>query len=177
MKETEEDLAALQTVLDASIAAAGPFLWESFQMPEHSLSAGQLVTHLQGVTTVAMATVSRRGEPRVAPIGCLLVRGRFVVPTLRTSARARHLAVNPAVSLTYFEGVDLAVIVHGRVQPVGADDDEGGGGFDALDAAYEQESGSSVRSWARPEDALFLSVDASTIHTFARYPERVPTGE
>lgn len=172
MKETAGDLIALQAVLDASIAGAGTFLRESFQMPEHSLSAGQLVTHLGGVLTVVLATVTAKGEPRVAPIGALLMRGRFVVPTLRTSARARHVATNPAVSLTCFEGVDLAVIVHGTAVPIGVDD----GGFDALDGTYEEETGSSVRSWGRPEDALFLAVDARVIFTFARHPERFEAG-
>lgn len=51
MNETEIDLSRLQELLDASIAGAGEFLRSSFEMPEHSLSAAQLVEHLQGGLT------------------------------------------------------------------------------------------------------------------------------
>ena len=71
MRETAEDLQRLQTLLDDSIDRAGPFPRRSFEMPEHSLSAGQLAGHLQGSFTLALATVTARGEPRVAPIGAL----------------------------------------------------------------------------------------------------------
>ncbi len=58
MYETPEDLQHLQAVLDQSIAHAGAFLRQSFQMPEHSLSALQLVHFWQAVQTVAFATVT-----------------------------------------------------------------------------------------------------------------------
>lgn len=38
------------------------------------------------------------------------------MPTIRGAARARHLARRPAVSLSYFEGETLAVIVHGQAR-------------------------------------------------------------
>jgi hypothetical protein len=113
VKETPEDLRQLQELLDRSVERAGDFLKSAFQMPDHSLSAGQLVRHLRGVCHVALATTTQRGEPRVAPIHALFYRGRFHVPTVATAARARHVAQRPAVSLTYYEGSDLAVIAHG----------------------------------------------------------------
>ena len=100
MKETEQDLKRLQALLDGSIEGAGSFLRSSFRMPRHSLSAVQLVRHLGGLNTVAMATVTQKGEPRVAPIGSLLYRGRFHAPTLASAVRTRHLMERPSVSLT-----------------------------------------------------------------------------
>ncbi|MGO9885012.1 MAG: pyridoxamine 5'-phosphate oxidase family protein, partial [Solirubrobacteraceae bacterium] len=82
MRETAGDLERLQALLDDSIAVASPFLRSSFEMPEHSLSAQQLAVHLQGSLTVALATVTRRDEPRVAPINALFFRGSFHVPTV-----------------------------------------------------------------------------------------------
>lgn len=43
MRETAEDLEKLQALLDQSIEQAGDVLRSSFQMPECSLSAAQLV--------------------------------------------------------------------------------------------------------------------------------------
>ena len=47
MKETPGDLEQLQALLDYSIEQAGSFLRSSFQMPQRSLSAGQIVHYLQ----------------------------------------------------------------------------------------------------------------------------------
>src|SRR5258706_12625059 len=43
MRETQEDIERLQVLLDTSIERAGAFLRRSFQMPEHSLTAQQLI--------------------------------------------------------------------------------------------------------------------------------------
>src|SRR3954469_9007679 len=93
---------------------ASRFLRASFQMPTHSLSAAQLAAHLQGSLTVALATVTARGEPRVAPIGAFLLRASFYLPSVPGATRARHLAQRPGASLTYFEGTELAVVAHGH---------------------------------------------------------------
>src|SRR5437868_15284789 len=98
MRETESDLAELSTLLERSIAGAGPFLRRSFEMPEHSLTAGQLVRYLDGLRTVAFATVTANGEPRVAPIGALFYRGRFYIPTTMEAARTRHIRQRPGAS-------------------------------------------------------------------------------
>src|SRR5690348_8421490 len=101
----------LEEVLASSIERAGPYLRESFQMPEHSLSAAQLERHLQGKEwTIALATVTAKGEPRVGPIGSIFHDGRFNAPILRTAARVKHVMRNPAVSVSLYDGIDFAVI-------------------------------------------------------------------
>jgi hypothetical protein len=62
--ETAAELERLQRLLDESAERAGPFLRSSFQIPERSLSAGQLAERLPGPLTVALATTTARGEPR-----------------------------------------------------------------------------------------------------------------
>ena len=166
MRETPADLEALQALLDRSIAGAGPFLRSSFQMPEHSLSAEQLAAHLQGPLTVALATTTARGEPRVAPIGALFVRGAFCLPSVAQAARARHLARRPAASLTYFEGNDLAVIAHGQVAVVPA----GAPAFDEIDALQVAAGMQSPREWSG--DGVYLRLQAATLFTYARDPAR-----
>ncbi len=111
MRETPEDIERLQALLDNSIERAGAFLLRSFQMPEHSLTAQELIDCWQGVHTVALATVTTKGEPRVAPIGSLLYRDDIYLPTVATAARTRHILKRPAVSLTLFHENGLAILV------------------------------------------------------------------
>jgi hypothetical protein len=169
MRETAGDLERLQALLERSIDGAGPFLRSSFQMPEHSLSAAQLAGHLEGSLTVALATTTARGEPRVAPISALFVRAAFCVPSVAQAARSRHLAQRPAASLTYYEGNDLAVIAHGDVAIVPAGDDA----FDELDALQVESGMESVRGWSG--DGVYLRLEAMSLFTFARDPTRYGT--
>jgi hypothetical protein len=122
MHETSDELRRLQALLDESAERASGFLRTSFEIPEHSLSAERVTAHLQGGLTVALGTTTARHEPRVAPIGALFVHGSFYLPTVAESARARHLAQRPGASLTYFEGVDFAVIAHGHASRITPDD-------------------------------------------------------
>jgi hypothetical protein len=170
VNETAADLQALQALLDRSIEGAGPFLRSSFEMPEHSLSARRLAGHLQGSLTVALATTTARGEPRVAPISALFVRGAFCVPSVAQAARTRHLVQRPAASLTYFEGTDLAVIAHGHVVLV----PDGEPDFDELDALQVAAGMQSPREWSG--DGVYLRLEAATLFTYAREPARYGAG-
>ena len=166
MNENPQDLRRLQDLLDASIERAGVFLRSSFEMPERSLSAAQLVGALEGHLTVALATTTASGEPRVAPINAVFYRGAFHVPTVASSARARHALRRPAVSLTYYRGNDLAVIVHGRAALLGPDDP----GFAELDG-LQRRYGQSPSEWG---EGVFLSVEADVLYTYAANPELYP---
>jgi hypothetical protein len=168
VRETAEDVDRLQAVLDDSVERAGAFLRRSFEMPKHSLSAPQLAAHLQGSLTVALATVTARSEPRVAPIGALFLHAWFYVPTVAESARARHLARRPAASLTYYQGTELAVIVHGQAAIIRADDPD----FGELDAAQVESGGQSVREWQG--HGVYLRLEPATFYTYAREPGRYP---
>ena len=169
MYETAADLERLDARLRASVERAGPFLRSSFQMPEHSLNARQLTEALQGVKPVALATVTAKGEPRVAPIGSLFYRGRFHIPTVATAARTRMVAARPAVSLTHFVGDDLAIIAHGSATIIPVDHSD----FAAVEAMQRAANGSSVRDWG---EGVYLRVEAETLVTFARYPDQFPAG-
>lgn len=169
MLETPAELDELQVVLDRSIEQAGTFLRSSFEMPEHSLSARQLANHLTGLPTIAMSTVTAKGEPRVAPIGALFVRGRFHIPTVASAARSRHLRKRPALSVTYYEGIDLAVIIHGQAEFIEAENPA----FAELDGELIRAGHGSVLEWDAG-GGLYIRVEPDVIYTFARYPERFP---
>ena len=164
MHETEDDLAWMQSVIDHSIATAGPYLRSSFRMPTHSMSPRQIVGLLNGILDVAIATVTAKGEPRVSPIGAVFWRGRFYVPTLAAAARVRQLRRNRAVSVTYYQGVDIAIIVHGRAAFIEPPDED----FPALYELQQETSGQNVRGWG--ENPLYIRVDPDVMHTFIRDP-------
>ncbi len=169
MHETPEDLQRLSSLLEVSIERAGSFLRESFQMPEHSMSAGQVLHLLQGLPTVSMATVTARGEPRVAPVGALFYRGAFCIPTVMQAARARHTRQRPAISLTWYDGIDLSMIVHGDAEAIGVDHDE----FEAISNAFATVSKSTPDTWGGG-GPLYLRINPSMFVTFARHPANVP---
>ena len=165
MNETQEDMEFLQKLLDQSIEKAGSFVRNSFQMPECSLSAKQLVRYLQGIHTVAFATVTAKGEPRVAPISSLFFRGHFYIPTVVTAARTKQVMKHPAVSLTHFAGNDLAIIVHGDATVMVSNHLD----FQTLESLFYAESGSKVSDWG---EGVYLRVEAHVLYTFARHPEQ-----
>jgi hypothetical protein len=164
------DTDALQTVLDRSIERAGPYLRESFQMPEHCLSAMQLTRYLEGKEwTIALATVTAKGEPRVSPIGSIFHDGRFNTPIMTTAARVRHVRRNSAVSASLHEGNEFAVIVHGHARVLRPDDD----GFEPL-VEWQRglNDGRCVLDWGPRDSVAFLAIEPDVVFTFARYPER-----
>lgn len=119
---------------------------------------------LQGIHNVALATTTRNSEPRVAPINTILYRGEFHVPTVTTSARARHVSRRPQVSFTYYEGNDLALIAHGNASSIPDSEPT----FDELNELYVNNGGHDVRSWGA---GAYLRVAPDVLYTFARYPE------
>ena len=167
MYETPEELEQIQALLERSIEQAGAFLRSSFEMPAHSLSAKQLLHLWQGLQTVAFATVTKKGDPLVAPIGTLLFHGRFYIPTVASAMRTRHVLQRPAVSFTFYQGKDVAVIVHGEALVIQSDHAD----FAALEAFQREMSGSSVQEWG---EGVFLHVVPRVIYTYVRYPDRYP---
>ena len=164
MKETQEDIDRLQAVLDASIERAGTFLRRSFQMPEHSLSAIELAQEMQGIQWVALATVTAKSEPRVAPIGALFYHGDFYIPTVATAARTRHIMKRPSVSLAYFTQEDLAIIVHGSATVITPEHPN----FETLEEFMQTYNNSKASTWG---EGIYLHIHAETIYTYTRHPK------
>ena len=113
MHETDDDLAALQDLLDRSDAAAGPHL-RSIITAERRLTAREISEQLVGMRLLALATVTADGRPLVGPVDGIFYRGSFYFGSSPDSVRFRHLRHRPAVSATHLPGEELAVTVHGR---------------------------------------------------------------
>jgi hypothetical protein len=111
--ETAEDLDRLQVLLDASAARASEHL-TSIVTPSRRLTAPQLSSVLPGMCTLALATTTAAGEPRVSGVDGHFLRGRWLFTTSGTAVKVRHLRARPACSVAHLRGADLGVFVHGR---------------------------------------------------------------
>ncbi len=117
MRETDEDIAALQGLLDSSHAAAGPHL-RSVITEERRLRAQEVVDRLTGMCLLALATVTADGRPIVGPVDGIFYRGAFHFGSSPDSVRFRHIRRRPAVSATHLPGEELAVTVHGQAMEI-----------------------------------------------------------
>jgi general stress protein 26 len=140
MLETPDDLARLQALLDASHARSTGHL-RSIINDERSLSAAQVVGLLTGMKVITAATVTARGEPRISAMDGHFLHGTWTFSTSRTSAKARHLARRPAVSVAHVDGEALAVFSHGHVVELAGDE------LATVDEHWTAHYGSSPLSW------------------------------
>ncbi|WP_405106773.1 pyridoxamine 5'-phosphate oxidase family protein [Micromonospora sp. NBC_01405] len=123
MRETPEELIELQALLDVSLSRATSHL-RSIINSERSLTAEQLTQVLTGMCTLALATVTAKGEPRISGVDGHFLHGRWHFGTARGAAKARHLAVRSAVSAAHMRGEDLGVFTHGTVEILNPQDGE-----------------------------------------------------
>ncbi len=167
MFETAQELDELQALIDRSFAGAGPHLL-AIMTPDRRLTARQVARYLDGIKHVSLATVTARGEPRVAPLDSLFVRGRFVVSTGGRSIRLRHMRSRPAVSLSHVVGDDVALVVNGRAVII----ERGDPGADELDRIATGIYGSSPFSWG--DGVVFIRVEPDVMFAYAFHPENYP---
>ena len=113
MRETPDDLARLQDLLDRSFDERGTHM-RRILTPERRLTAEEVGERLTGVCLLALATATADGRPIVGPVDGVFMRGCFHFSSAPDSVRARHIAARPHVSATHAPREELAVTVHGR---------------------------------------------------------------
>jgi len=126
MFETPDELRSLQVLLDTSWAGSSTHLQSIVRPRERTLDAEQVVRVCRGMCTLAVATVTRRGEPRISAVDGHLLHGRWIIGTARRAAKARHLAARPGISATHLRGEQLGVFTHGvavELNPEGTSSD------------------------------------------------------
>lgn len=169
MHETRDETAALQSLLDASLARATGHL-RSIMSPARVLDAEQVTAVLTGMCTLTLATVTARGEPRVSGADGHFLHGHWVVGTDRAAAKARHLAARPAVSASHLRGEELGVFVHGRAvelaPPGGPDDPAWPAVHEHLTAHY----GSSPLGWG---DVVYWRIEPEWMVAYCPDPAAV----
>jgi len=163
--ETDAELAGLQQLLDASHQQVEERM-SAIYSPEQRLSAQQLAG-FSGVRLVSIASLNRKGEPRVGPRSAALLHGKFYLAANRDSVTVRRLFVNPMAAITYYEN-HLLLMGHGTVGfiPVG-------------ESEFARVSPEWKRAFRGGRDALlgtdvFLRFDATHLIAFAQRPERYP---
>jgi hypothetical protein len=118
MFETDAEIDELQRLLDGSVNRATSHLQAIITPGERTLTAEQLIHVARGMCTLALATVTKAGEPRVSAVDGHFLHGQWVVGTDPGAAKARHLAARPAVSVAYLRGEQLGVFTHGHAVPL-----------------------------------------------------------
>ena len=167
MQESERELDELQALLDESLAQATGHL-RSIVQPDRSLTAAQLVRVITGMCTLAVSSVTAAGEPRVAGADGHFLHGCWVITTERSSAKARHFAVRPAISAAHLRGDDLGVFTHGRVEELNPRAAPADPQWPAILDHLTQHYGSSPLSWG---DVVAYRVRPHWMVAYAADPE------
>ena len=163
MDETDDDMGALQGVLDRSMEAAGPHLREVLA-PERTLGAEELCARLTGMRLLALATVTSDNRPLVGPVDGIFYRGAFHFGSAPNSVRVGHIRRRPQVSATHLPGEELAVTVHGRATLLDMRDPVNAGLRHRVLDIYTPRFGP---EWEEFLDAnVYARIDAHRIFTF-----------
>lgn len=115
MLETEAELDALQELLERSRSRATGHL-RGIIDDERALSARDIAGLMQNMKVLSLATVTARGEPRISAVDGHFLHGTWTWSTDGSSAKARHLAARPAVSVAHIDNEELAVFAHGAAE-------------------------------------------------------------
>lgn len=142
MYESHDEVARLQSLLDASRARATAHLQEIVR-GDHSLTAEALLPRLEGMRVLSLATVTANGEPRVSAVDGHFIHGEWTFGTDGRSAKARHLAARPAVSVAHIDGERLGFFTHGTAVALDEDDPA----FADIIGHWESHYGSDPRTW------------------------------
>jgi hypothetical protein len=145
MRETSEELNQLQGLLDASLSGSTTHLRSI--VTEHTLTAGQLTQVLTGMCTLALSTVTAKGEPRISGADGHFLHGKWHFGTARSAAKARHLAARPAASVAHMRGEDLGVFTHGTVEILNFVDGEPAADWRDLLAYFKDFYGGDAFDW------------------------------
>jgi general stress protein 26 len=149
MLENDDEIAALQRLLDTSLASSTEHL-RSIIHDDRVLSARDLVALLTGMKVLAVATVTARGEPRISALDGHFLHGTWTFSTSTSAAKAQHLRARPAVSVAHVDNEELAVFSHGRVELMRESDADWGETIGHWTAHY----GSSPLDWSDESDGI-----------------------
>ncbi|MGK3111078.1 pyridoxamine 5'-phosphate oxidase family protein [Streptomyces sp. WAC05858] len=164
MRETPDDLHRLQALLDASLSRSTAHL-RSIISGERTLTAEQLTRVLTGMCTLALSTVTAKGEPRVSGVDGHFLHGKWHFGTARGAAKARHLAARPAVSAAHMRGEDLGVFTHGTAETLNPHRGEPAADWPDLLAYFRDFYGDDAFDW--DNDVVFYRLPPQWMAVFA----------
>ncbi len=115
---TAEQLAALQELIDRSVASAGAAAADSVANPERQMSAAELVDFWRETSLIAMTTVGPDARPHAAPVHARLEGDELALVIYDNTRRRADLRDNPHVAFTTWGSMREAVILYGRASEV-----------------------------------------------------------
>ena len=142
MYETPEEIAALQDLLDRSLAGATEHL-RAIIRDQRVLSAEDLVALLTGMKVLSVATVTAMGEPRISALDGHFLHATWSFSTSGTALKATHMRARPAVSVAHIDNEELGVFSHGSVSELQSTDED----YDQTIAHWTQHYGGSPLDW------------------------------
>ena len=169
MRETPEDLARLQELLDRSYATAGRHLREVITA-ERRLDAFQLATRLSGMCLLTLATVTADGRPITGAVDGFFYRGEWYFGSSDDSVRFRHLRSRPNVSATHLPGEALSVAVHGRAHEIDVVAHDAGRFRDVLLEYYGIRFGAAATDVFDGPGVAYARIEAERMFTFWMNP-------
>jgi general stress protein 26 len=162
MRDTDAELDALQQLLDDSRARSTGHL-RGIVTAEHTLTARHVAALLTGMKVLSVATVTARGEPRISALDGHFLHATWTFSTDGGSAKARHLAARPAVSVAHVDGEDLALFSHGYAELL-----QPGPERDEVDAHWTDHYGSSPFAWGDDIRMYRLRMTWAVAYAFRR---------
>lgn len=172
MLETPDELAALQALLDSSLAGSTGHLRSI--VTERTMTAEQLTGVLTGMCTLALSTVTAHGEPRVSGVDGHFLHGTWYFGTARGAAKARHLAARPAASAAHMRGEDLGVFTHGTVRTMNPEGAEPAEEWPGLLAHLKDFYGADAFDWDR--EVVYYRLMPHWMTVFAPDPAKLAAG-
>ncbi len=167
MYETTSELEELQQLLDTSLPRSSEHLRSIVTPGERTLTAQQLTAVVTGMCTLAVATVTATGEPRISGLDGHFLHGRWVFTTSGTAVKTGHLRARPAVSAAHIRGDDLGVFVHGTVDFLPHDHPD----WAEIEAHLVKHYGSSPTSWG--DNIVYLRVIPHWMVAYAFQPDKL----
>jgi hypothetical protein len=163
MRETPEELAALQNLLDLSFGQASEHL-TSIMAPQRRLSAQRIVDDLPSPAVLNIASVTARGEPRISAVDGHFLHGHWYFTTDGSSPKARQLGARPAISASYTPRDGYGVFCHGRIARL-----EPGPEQQMVSDHFVETYGQSPEDWG--VGILYARIDPVWMVGFAMTPE------
>jgi hypothetical protein len=116
--KVEDEVAALQTLIDRSVRSATPAIADSVAYPDRQMSASEFVEFWRSVRLVAMATVGEGGRPHIAPVHAALSGTSLRLVIYDNTVRRLDLRRNPRVAFSTWRADGAAAIVYGRAHEI-----------------------------------------------------------
>lgn len=163
MKETTDELAGLQNLLDISFDRSSHHL-TSIMEPHRRLTAARLVAELPSPAVLNIATVTAKGEPRVSAVDGHFMHGHWYFTTAAASPKARQLRARPTISASYTPRDGFGVFCHGRIEELGPGTER-----QLVIDHFVETYGQSPQEW--DTEILYARIDAVWMVAFAMTPE------